>query len=371
MRQNVFVVGTRAQLVKLAPVLRIAVESGLRHNVWFTGQHKESIDDLIEDFGLASEFILPEQRKERSSILRLLTWLPGTFLRCRSYIAGVKVWTGHAPLVIVHGDTLSTWLGALAARLGGGHVVHLESGLSSGKLSDPFPEEILRRLTFRLTRFALCPNDEAYERMRALHTPKVVHTGENTILDCVRFAIERGAEVPAGGDYFVASIHRFQNIYQQSALAEIVDELLAISAHGTVNFILHPPTAARLKKYGMYALLDDAANISLRPRMPYTEFLALLAGARAVFSDGGSNQEELAYLGVPTVLYRDRSERPDGLGSNIVLRSEIRASLPEFVTDGGIDALRKPSRLDDPVQPSKITVDELLKWSGPVEKLSK
>ncbi len=197
MRQNVFVVGTRAQLVKLAPVLRIAVESGLRHNVWFTGQHKESIDDLIEDFGLASEFILPEQRKERSSILRQLTWFPGTFLRCRSYIAGVKVWTGHAPLVIVHGGTLSTWLGALAARLGGGHVVHLESGLSSGKLSDPFPEEILRRLTFRLTRFALCPNDEAYERMRALHTPKVVHTGESASPDSAGPATERGALDPA------------------------------------------------------------------------------------------------------------------------------------------------------------------------------
>ena len=121
----------------------------------------------------------------------------------------------------------------------------------------------------------------------------------------------------------------------------------------------------------MYELLDDAPNINLRPRMPYTEFLALLAGARAVFSDGGSNQEELAYLGVPTVLFRDRSERPDGLGENIVLRSGIRLPLTEFVASGAIDALRRPSRVDDPVQPSQISVDALLKWSGPVAKISK
>lgn len=364
MRACIFVLGTRAQLVKVAPVLREAIESGLDHVVWFTGQHNESIDDLIADFNISSAFVLPRDRSERSSILRLLSWLPGTFFKCRRYIRSVAADAGREPLVVVHGDTLSTFLGALAARFGRGRVVHLESGLSSGKLTDPFPEEILRRLTFRITDCALCPNDEATNRMRAAGTPEVVHTGENTILDCVRYATRSQPTSASGPGYFIASIHRFQNIYQRATLAGIVDELIALSEHGEVQFILHPPTEQRLKKYGLYALLGDATGVRLRSRMPYTDFIELMSGARAVLSDGGSNQEELSYLGVPTILFRDRSERPDGLGENIVLRSEIRSSLAEFARTNAIDALRRESRILDAVQPSKTSVEALLHWAS-------
>ena len=360
MRPGIFVLGTRAQLVKVAPVLREAVDAGLDHVVWFTGQHNESIDDLIADFDVRSRFVLPDSRQERSSIMKLLVWLPGTFIRCRRFIREA----GNRPLVIVHGDTLSTWLGALAARFGGGQVVHLESGLTSGKLTDPFPEEILRRLTFKLTDFALCPNDVATARMQAEGTPEVVHTGENTILDCVRYATRNRQAVDGDKDYFIASIHRFQNIYHRATLEAIVDELLALSAHGEVFFILHPPTAQRLRKYGLYTRLEESPAVTLRSRMPYSDFLELMSGARAVLSDGGSNQEELSYLGVPTILFRERSERPDGLGENIVLRSEIRSSLAKFAETRALDALRRESRVSDEVQPSKTSVETLLHWAS-------
>lgn len=362
MRSCIFVLGTRAQLVKVAPVLRLASESGLQHVVWFTGQHSESINDLIDDFGVTSEFVLPETRKERSSILRLITWLPGTFFACRRYIRAIANGDRQEPLVVVHGDTLSTYLGALAAKFGGGRVVHLESGLSSGKLTDPFPEELLRRLTFRQTHYALCPNDEANERMQRAGTPVVVHTGENTILDCVRFATRSNKGNSVESSFFIASIHRFQNIYHRDSLTRIVDELVELSEQGEVRFILHPPTEQRLRKYGLYDRLERTPGVRLSARMPYTAFLELMSGARAVFSDGGSNQEELSYLGVPTILFRERSERPDGLGENIVLRSEIRCSLAEFARSRALDALRRDSRVDANAEPSKVTVDSLLEW---------
>ncbi|MGB5629351.1 MAG: UDP-N-acetylglucosamine 2-epimerase [Woeseiaceae bacterium] len=366
MRQCIFVLGTRAQLVKIAPVLQIAEQLRLRHSVWFTGQHQESIDDLIADFGLTSKFILPENPKERSSIGKLLVWAPRTVYDCYRYVHSVKLWTGSRPLVIVHGDTLSTWLGAVAGHWGVGDIVHLESGLSSGKWNDPFPEEMLRRLTFRKARYAICPNDEAAERMQKYAGCIVVNTKENTLLDCVRFATgnSKDSREVQNGDYFVASIHRFQNIYRRDELARIVDEMVAAARFGEVHFILHPPTELRLKKYGLYDALNETPGVQVRPRMPYTEFLALMSGARAVFSDGGSNQEELSYLGVPTLLYRDRSERPDGLGANIRLRNEIRESLQVFIESGGIDRLRTPSRIEDDVAPSRATVDVLLKWAG-------
>src|SRR5690606_14227719 len=105
-----------------------------------------------------------------------------------------------------------------------------ESGLSSGRLFDPFPEELLRRITFRLTRYALCPNPEASARMRRLRNCETIDTGGNTLLDGVRFAL---TEHKIGGSeasgYFVASIHRFSNIYDRERLAGIVGELVAVS----------------------------------------------------------------------------------------------------------------------------------------------
>jgi UDP-N-acetylglucosamine 2-epimerase (non-hydrolysing) len=364
MRQCIFVLGTRAQLVKVAPVLRLAQASGLRHTVWFTGQHHESIDDLIADFGLTSKFVLPANPKERSSIGRLLIWIPKTVHDCFRYVNATKLWTGKRPLVIVHGDTLSTWLGAVAGRWGGGDIVHLESGLSSGKWNDPFPEELLRRLTFRKARYAICPNDEAAERMQQYAGCIVVNTKENTLLDCVRFAANTVSRDSQPRDYFVASIHRFQNIYKRDELARIVDEMIAAAEFGDLYFILHPPTEIRLKRYGLFDALSAARGVHVRPRMPYTDFLVLLSGARAVFSDGGSNQEELSYLGVPTLLYRDRSERPDGIGANIRFRSEIGGSLHEYIASGGIDGLRAASRIDEDVAPSRVTVEYLSRWAG-------
>jgi UDP-N-acetylglucosamine 2-epimerase (non-hydrolysing) len=370
MRQSIFIVGTRAQLVKVAPVLQVAVETGLEHIVWFTGQHNESIGDLIADFAIKSEFIHPKEHKERSSILRLLVWLPGTFYRCYRYVREMKSRTDMAPLVVVHGDTLSTFLGALAGRIASGRIVHLESGLSSGKLTDPFPEEILRRLTFRLTDLALCPNDDAFERMRKFRNCTVIHTGENTLLDCVRYALASLGNIESSHSNvdFVASIHRFQNIYNRRMLTSIVDELIGLAEIGTVHFILHPPTERKLKEYGLFERMQQVPGIRLRPRMAYTEFLALMGGARCVFSDGGSNQEELSYLGIPTVLFRSRSERPDGIGANIVLYSDTTPPMVEYVNSDAFNELRRDSRIHDSVQPSRTTVEALLDWATPTSQ---
>ncbi len=364
MRQCIFVVGTRAQLVKISPVLRLAVQTGLRHTVLFTGQHHDSIDDLITDFELTSKIIQPEGRSEKSSIGKLLLWLPATFYRCNRYIAGAKTRSKYRPLVVVHGDTLSTLIGALAGRLAGADIVHLESGLSSGKWSDPFPEEMLRRFTFKLTQFAICPNDEASERMHAYSGCIVLNTHENTLLDCVRFALRSDRDLMGEGCDFVVSIHRYHNIFHREALQRIVSEIIELARIGTVWFILHPPTEIRLKKYGFFEQLRNQDGIRMLPRMPYTEFLELMNKAKAVFSDGGSNQEELSYLGVPTVLYRDRSERPDGLGANIRFRSELENTPAECVKSGEIERLRRVARVNDAVQPSQLTVEALLKWTG-------
>lgn len=362
MRSIIFVIGTRAQLVKVAPVIRAVSKRDLPHVVWFTGQHQESIDDLIADFGLESSFVMPEGHRERATMRALLGWLPRTFVRCRQYIQKQQR-NGDNPLVVVHGDTLSTLLGAAAARLAKARVVHLESGLTSGSVLDPFPEELLRRLTFHLADYALCPNAPAAEHMRRFAKCMVVNTRENTLLDSVRFALERRSDMThASGSYYVASIHRFQNLYRTTRLAEIVANLVQLSEVGTVYFVMHPATERRLRETGLTQLLERSPAVRLVPRMPYTRFLALLAHARGVVSDGGSNQEELSYLGVPTVLYRERTERPDGIGQNIVFEKDLPIPLAAFAGGGGMDRMRTTGVLHAEVFPSDCSARALANW---------
>lgn len=364
MRPCVFVIGTRAQLVKVAPVIRCASESGLAHSVWFSGQHQESMQDLLDDFEISSEVNSSSYGGEQATITSLIKWLPRASMDCYRFIRRVGA-SGGVPLVIIHGDTLSTLVSAWAGKRAGAEIVHLESGLSSERLLDPFPEECLRRLAFRVTDYAVCPNDQASRRMAAYACKEVLNTGENTLLDSVRYALRKVSATTNSAQraYFVASVHRVQNIYDRRALGAIVDELISVSQVSEVRFVLHPATRKRLVATGLWDVLCSAPGITVQSRQPYTRFLGLLSNARGVFSDGGSNQEELAYLGVPTVLFRRRSERPDGLGRNVVLRQSV-GDLYEYVRSGAMDRIRREPRVDSHWQPSRMTVDSLSRWAS-------
>ncbi len=168
MRRIVFVIGSRDRLGRLAPVLRKSGEAGLRHDVWLIDDSDVDAGGLARDLGLDSRFSSAGKRAGRTGL--------GGAHGLWSHVAALTTWTGRQPLVVVFGESGSTVLATLAGRLGGGWIVHLESGASSGSLFDPFPAELYRRLTFGMTNFALCADEASYERMRAYHC-KVVQMG--------------------------------------------------------------------------------------------------------------------------------------------------------------------------------------------------
>jgi UDP-N-acetylglucosamine 2-epimerase (non-hydrolysing) len=105
-----------------------------------SGQHSESIEDLFRDFEIQSDITRLKSFSEKETIVGLVMWLPIAVRSCYKYVSALRENSGARPLVVVHGDTLSTFATALAGRLAGGEIVHLESGLTSGKLLDTFPE---------------------------------------------------------------------------------------------------------------------------------------------------------------------------------------------------------------------------------------
>lgn len=338
----VFVIGTRAQLIKVAPVVVACERRGLPCTLLMTGQHEATMQDLIDEFGIASPQVNALPASEHATVRSLLRWLPAAYRGVRKRLRD----TGTHPTVLVHGDTLSTLVGAFAARRHKARVIHLESGLSSGHLFNPFPEELCRRLVFRMTDVAMCPGAIAADYMRRHSRAEVIDTGGNTIVDAVALSgavqVRHATEQP----YLVASLHRFQNIYRNRRLLELVALIEALSAQYLVHFVLHPATRGRLERNGLLQRLSQLPQVHLAPRMGYREFLCLAAGAECVLTDGGSNQEELAALGVPTIIMREHTERPDGLGANALMESDVPGDVAGFVLGGKCVQLRSPHQLD-------------------------
>jgi UDP-N-acetylglucosamine 2-epimerase (non-hydrolysing) len=331
-----FVVGTRAQLFKLAPVMLECRERNLAWRWVYTAQHRETIAGTVEMFGLpAPSYVLVDWRTEAKSMGRMARWFARMLLalpRGHRVLAGA---TGPRHVVVTHGDTFTTWLGAMLGTLTRTKVMHVESGLRSFHLFQPFPEELNRLITFRLASYLACPNEAAVMNVRR-YRGEAFNTGGNTQIDTLRFGLshvnDADVDVPAE-PFVVATIHRYENVYKRERFAEIVSILERAAQTRVVLFVRHPVTDMRLQKHGLRERLEANPRIRLLPRLPYLSFLRLVTAADFVVSDGGGNQEELAYLGVPTLIMREATERPEGLERNAVLAGSDGQVVNAFLLD--------------------------------------
>jgi UDP-N-acetylglucosamine 2-epimerase (non-hydrolysing) len=200
-------------------------------------------------------------------------------------------------------------------------------------LLNPFPEEIVRRLVSRLSSLHLAPDPTSAANL-AGRKGEVLETGGNTLRDSLKLALSHcghGIAVGGQGKYIVASIHRSENLGRRGDLDLILEEIIAASALLPVNFVLHPVTKRRLEATGWAQRLKQTEGVMLTERTSYPEFVELMLGARLLMTDGGSNQEEAAMLGLPTILMRRATERHDGLDANVVLSGLDREVIRAFV----------------------------------------
>lgn len=325
-------IGTKAQLIKMAPVILALKRHQLPFDFVLTGQHQETMADLIDGFGLPKPAYQMATITEADTSLKLATWLMGTLLthlRPNSEVAKRRY-----RYCLVHGDTVSTLVGALVARRHGIKVAHVEAGLRSYNLLHPFPEELTRLMVSRLSTIFYCNGETATENIRRTK-PKadIVDIGQNTLLDSVRFATldkfqNRGAAEHER--YCVVSIHRFENIAYRKRLDFIMETIQAFSQSINVKFVLHAATRNKLASTGWLQKLQVAPGIDLLPRMRYFEFINLISKSQFLVSDGGSNQEECSYLGIPCLLMRKKTERNEGINANVVLSEYCPNKIRKF-----------------------------------------
>jgi UDP-N-acetylglucosamine 2-epimerase (non-hydrolysing) len=169
------------------------------------------------------------------------------------------------------------------------------------------------------------------------------------------------AEGGAGG-YAIASIHRNENLSNKASFDLLMEEVIEAASRLPVKFVLHPATRAKIRTSGWLAELQRHPQLELMERMDYPDFVRLLVGSRFLLTDGGSNQEEAAMLGLPTLLLRRATERLDGLGSNVELSGLDRTAIRSF--SARHSQTRWPLRLIEDVSPSAVLVDSLALSGG-------
>jgi UDP-N-acetylglucosamine 2-epimerase (non-hydrolysing) len=354
-------IGTKAQLIKMAPVMRVLQDRGHDYNFIYSGQHRDTVDDILANFAISKKpDVTLYHGRDITGIVQMGQWALGIIRKYSSAEHATELFRNDKNgIVLNHGDTFSTLLGSWLARRHGLKSAHIESGLRSHNIFHPFPEELTRLATFRLSDYFFAPGAWALANLAGYAGVKI-NTGHNTLSDALRYtALQTAPSRPAG--YGLVSVHRFENIFFRKRLAFIVDLLLASDPARPKLFILHKPTEKKLKEYGLYQRLAECGHIELHPRYDYFRFISLLRGCDYLITDGGSNQEECSYLGVPCLLMRKATERQEGLGQNTVLSGYDAGIVRNFMDNPG-QYRRAPLELAH--SPSEMIVDSLQNFIG-------
>jgi UDP-N-acetylglucosamine 2-epimerase (non-hydrolysing) len=332
-----FYIGTEAEFIKLHPVIEMCIRKGLDILLICNGQNNLRDSVLMtERMSIRSVFLLKGPiwfpfTNFSSRAIWLGFWGMLTFLNTFRFLMASRKNRNHRPVFIVHGDTLSTLIGSFVARLLGYQIIHVESGLTSGFLLNPFPEEICRRIVIRLADVRLCPTLEAFKHVRDYPGKRKLLTNGNTMWDMLQYGLksEYANKFP---QYFLLIIHRQETLANPDLFFEIIE---MIKLHKPVDlkcvFVLHKPTHNFLVSYGKIEELTVDTSWILVERQPFLKFAHMLKNARFVLTDGGSNQEECYYLGLPCYLLRECTERIEGLGHNVVLRPDFVQDIPWFM----------------------------------------
>jgi UDP-N-acetylglucosamine 2-epimerase (non-hydrolysing) len=306
------VVGTRPEAIKMAPLaLAAAAHPQIEHRLVATGQHDLLLDQAIAAFGLKVDELLALGHPGQS-IDALATRVAAA--------VGDQIARYRPHLLMVQGDTTTAWAAAYAARSLGVPVGHIEAGLRSHDPLLPWPEERNRVEIDAVSTLLFAPTEQAAANLHAeaaIHGS--IHVTGNTGIDALMLVRERLGPIPPRDPAerrILATVHRRENI---AALAEICAALRQLAERPDVRVLLpvHPNPRVRA---GVEAALQGAPRVSIIEPLGYPDMVRLMLQADLLLSDSGGLQEEAPALGLPMLVLRANSERPEALATgNVVL----------------------------------------------------
>ena len=319
------VFGTRPEAIKMAPVVR-AVEAmpGLESRVCVTAQHRGMLDQVLELFDIKPHHDLHIMKPGQD----LTDVTSRVLLGMRDVLAAEK-----PDVVLVHGDTTTTFAATLAASYARIPVGHVEAGLRTGNLMSPWPEEANRVLADQLCRWHFAPTARSAASLRHEHLPEDgIHITGNTVIDALLWVRDRVSADPietfredygsaydaiAGdGRLVLITGHRreshgggFERIC--AAIRQLAERYPDIAFVYPVH--LNPNVQAPVRKH-----LSEVPNVHLLAPLNYLPFVRLMDRCTLLLTDSGGIQEEAPSLGKPVLVLRDTTERPEGVEAGTV-----------------------------------------------------
>jgi len=321
------IVGTRPDTIKLAPLInelnnRIEIESYLCGS----GQHREMLDQALRIFNLTPDIDL-NVMSANQTLDSLSSKLLEAFGKMFSEL--------QFDAVIVHGDTTTAFCGALSAFYHQIPVIHIEAGLRTHSISEPFPEEFNRQAIATIAVLNFAPTETAASNLLREGVPKekIIISG-NTVIDSLRIVKARITEDSAIGeeiastlskyldfnyissDFVLVTMHRRENI--GDGIIEVCEAISKLSTKfRNIKFVLpvhlNPAVGNDVKR-----VLANHGNVYLLPPLPYLEFVALLSNAMLIITDSGGIQEEAVSLGKRALVTRNMTERGEGVDTGLL-----------------------------------------------------
>jgi UDP-N-acetylglucosamine 2-epimerase len=309
MRKVLVVVGTRPEAIKMAPVvLRLRDEPDFETIVCATAQHRDLLDSALALFGISPDLDLDLMRPNQTP---------------NGVAAGVlrafdeSLATMAPDVVLVQGDTTTVMAASIACFHRSVAVAHVEAGLRTSNLRNPFPEEMNRRVTDLVAEYHFAPTPRSAAALaREGADPAHIHVTGNTVVDALRWLAERLPD-PASSDprpLVLITSHRRESFGEPMrrsfrAIARLArrfpDTRFVFPVHPNPNVL----EAARM--------FEETSNVELHPPADYVRLVSWMRQARIILTDSGGIQEEAPSFGKPTLVLRETTERPEGIDAGV------------------------------------------------------
>lgn len=343
--------GTRPEAIKMAPVVKKLEETeGIESIVCVTAQHREMLDQVLDLFEISPKYDLNIMKSGQT--LNEIT--------SRALIGLQKVLSEERPhMVLVHGDTTTTFVGALAAFYEKIKVGHVEAGLRSGNMYSPYPEEMNRSLTGTLSNLHFAPTKGNEENLlrEGMNKENIIRTG-NTVIDALlevvkpdyKFEIDILNEI----DYknkkvILLTAHRRENLGSpMENIFTAIKEVVTKNEDVEVVFPLHLNPKVREIAY---RILEDVPRVHMIEPLDYEPFANLQSRAYMILTDSGGIQEEAPALGKPVLVLRTETERPEAVEAGTAKIAGIEKEKIFKLTDELINNKEEYNKMANAVNP--------------------
>lgn len=303
------VIGTRPEAIKLAPlILELQKEPYFTITVCVTGQHKEMVLPIFSLFNITIDYHLDVMTPNQT-----LATLTASILSKLSPL----LTTLCPDMIIVQGDTTTTFATSLSAFYHAIPIYHIEAGLRTQTITSPWPEEANRQLTSKLARLHAAPTESDKENLLNEGVdPTHITVSGNTVIDALFMALTKKDTTPStyslpNKKIILVTCHRRENI--GTSLHEICKALHSIATHFQDHHIVFPVHLNPNVYHYVHTTLGNHDNITLLEPLDYISFVQLMSQAYVILTDSGGIQEEAPSLHIPVLIMRNSTERPQAI----------------------------------------------------------